>query len=153
MYLSEVRRRRRAERSTVRVWASREADETVIYVANDSAVPIVDITFHAFYQEKFWSSPLLGGMRWSAIGWLARGPAIVHPSQTLALKLKNLRLHGVAEAIKGLPELTLLHMRYEARAEPRRVASFRRVKKAPTKIRMIGVGGLEQCDGQYLKSG
>ncbi|WP_433119193.1 hypothetical protein [Micromonospora sp. CA-246542] len=153
VYLSEVRRRRRAERSTVRVWASKEAGETVIYIANDSAVPIVDITFHAFYQEAFWSSRISGGMRWSAIGWLARGPAIVHPSQTLALKLKHLRMHGVEEPIKGLPELTLLHMRYEARAEARRVASFRRVKKAPTKLRMIGVGGLERCDGQYLKSG
>ncbi|MEV1102424.1 hypothetical protein AB0I89_10200 [Micromonospora sp. NPDC049801] len=132
---------------------SARAGETVIYIANDSAVPIVDITFHAFYQEAFWSSRISGGMRWSAIGWLARGPAIVHPSQTLALKLKHLRMHGVEEPIKGLPELTLLHMRYEARAEARRVASFRRVKKAPTKLRMIGVGGLERCDGQYLKSG
>lgn len=102
-----------------------EADETVIYIANDSSIPIVDITIHAFYQEEFWSSSLLGGMRWSAIGWLARGPAIVHPSQTLALKLKYLRLHGVTEAVNGLPELTLLHMRYEAGAEPRRLASFR----------------------------
>ncbi|GGO13939.1 hypothetical protein [Micromonospora parathelypteridis] len=153
VYLSEVRRRRRAERSTVRVWASKEADETVIYIANDSAVPIVDITLDAFYQEDFWSSWLSGGVRWSAIGWLARGPAIVHPSQTLALKLNYLRLYGVKEAIKRLPELTLLQMRYEARAEPRRVASFRRVKNPPTKIRIVGFGELEQCVGQYPKSG
>ncbi|MGC5310271.1 hypothetical protein [Micromonospora zamorensis] len=53
VYLSEVRRRRRAERSTVRVWASREAGETVIYIANDSSVSIVDITIHAFTRLSF----------------------------------------------------------------------------------------------------
>lgn len=140
VYLTEVGRRRRAERNSVRVWAGKEAGRMILYIANDSNAPIVDTRILALYQEAAWIG-WRPGINWSAVGWIGRGPDLVHPSQTVRLTFQGFRGNspGIPEI---LPPMAVLQLTYEASAEKRQ-ATFHRIKTAPRRRTIVGVGLLE----------
>ncbi|MEV1333465.1 hypothetical protein AB0J20_28265 [Micromonospora costi] len=139
VYLAEVSRRRRAERSAVRVWVADDAGTTEIYIVNDSHVPIVDTKIMMLHQRGHWPAAWpLAGMKWAAVGWVARGPRIVHPSQTVILTVGSFRWNKLGIT---LPLPVVLQMEYEASAETR-VVRFTRLKKRPKKVDVVDVGYL-----------
>jgi hypothetical protein len=137
VYLAEVARRRRAERKSVRVWVANKDGTMEIYIVNDSHVPIVDTKIVALYQQSHWDS-VWGGMRWAAIGWVARGPRIVHPAQTEVMVLDDLHWNALGT---NLPSPTVVRLEYEASAESQSV-QFARLKKPPARKQIVDCGYL-----------
>ncbi|MEV4500249.1 hypothetical protein AB0J84_31735 [Micromonospora arborensis] len=137
VYLSEVARRRRAERKAVRVWIADNGGKMEIYIVNDSQVPIVDTKIMALYQQSHWESAW-GGMRWAAIGWVARGPRIVHPAQTEVLVLADFKWNALGT---NLPAPMVVRLEYEASAESQSV-QFARLKEPPAWKQIVDCGHL-----------
>ena len=74
VYASEVKRRRRAERNSVRIRGAKESGATVIYIVNDSHVPIVETRIIALYQGAAGIAPLRLGITWSVMTEMATLP-------------------------------------------------------------------------------
>ncbi|WP_444949636.1 hypothetical protein [Micromonospora ureilytica] len=144
VYLAEVSRRRRAEHNSVRVWAGDDAGTTTIYIANDSHVPIVDTKIMVLHQQGHSPAMVRGGIKWTAVGWIARGPHIVHPSQAVVLAMGKFRWNALD---KNVPIPALVRLEYEASAESR-VVQFTRLKKRPSKVEIVDVGHLEPYEQQ-----
>ncbi|MCG5440634.1 hypothetical protein [Micromonospora foliorum] len=138
MYLAEVSRRRRAEHNSVRVWVADNAGTTKIYIANDSHVPIVDTKIMVLHQQSHSPAMVRGGMKWEAVGWIARGPHIVHPSENVVLTIGKFCWKALD---KNVPTPTLVRLEYETSAEARAV-QFTRLKKRPRRVEIVDVGYL-----------
>jgi hypothetical protein len=148
VYLSEVARRRRADRKSVRVWAAHEGGTTVVYITNDSPVPIVETRITVLYQNAAWISAILPVVRWSAIGWISTGPHIIHPSTTVALAAR--RAPGSRSQWPGQGSTpALVRLTYEASATLR-TTQFTRFKRAPRKQLLTGVVFLEEHEPKSL---
>ncbi|GGM06183.1 hypothetical protein GCM10012279_25000 [Micromonospora yangpuensis] len=145
VYLAEVSRRRRADRDAVRVWVTDDDGLTEVHIVNDSKFPIVDTTIVALYEQSYWAATL-GGMNWAAVGWIARGPHVVHPSQSALLTLSHFYLGALDN---NLPKPALVRLEYEASTESR-VASFTRIKKHPKRVRIVDCGYLERYERQAV---
>jgi hypothetical protein len=88
--MTEISRRRRAERLAIRVWPEETGKATIVRIVNDSGFPIFDLTITGSYP-KVVDLGGRSGVLWRATSWIAKGPRAIHPRQAVRLELEEVQ--------------------------------------------------------------